>query len=302
MLSPRLLMILGVTSMVAVGCGSTLPKELVDARSAYQRASTGPAAQLNPAQLLVAQQALQIAEKTYEDEGDSNKTRDRAYVATRKAETAEAQARIAELDRSAAEAAKRAEANRSAQIGNMQNQLASTKDQLAAQQQALAAERQAREEAERRAKEAADALAKVAAVKQEPRGMVITLSGSVLFASGKSELLPAAQAKLNDVAGVLAKQSPDQKLIVEGHTDSQGSAALNQTLSQKRAESVRSYLTTHGVDPTRIVAEGKGPAQPIADNASAEGRANNRRVEIIIQPSQQGANTNSTNPNTPPAH
>lgn len=114
--------------------------------------------------------------------------------------------------------------------------------------------------------------------------MVITLSGQVLFASGKSELLPSAQAKLTEVARALSEQSPDSSIVVEGHTDSQGSETFNLDLSQKRAEAVRTYLGSHGVAPDRIRAEGLGLSRPIADNKSAEGRANNRRVEIVVQP------------------
>jgi outer membrane protein OmpA-like peptidoglycan-associated protein len=113
--------------------------------------------------------------------------------------------------------------------------------------------------------------------------MVITLSGSVLFATAKSDLLPTAQLKLNEVADVLTKQDPDSKLVVEGHTDSQGGAAYNQELSQRRAQSVREYLVSRGIAADRVTAQGFGPTRAIADNASAEGRANNRRVEIVVQ-------------------
>ena len=114
--------------------------------------------------------------------------------------------------------------------------------------------------------------------------MVITLSGSVLFASAKSDLLPDAQAKLNDVAKALSEQDPDAKIVVEGHTDSQGGAAFNQDLSQRRAESVRGYLISHGLAADRVTSQGFGPTRSIADNSSPEGRANNRRVEIVVQP------------------
>ena len=114
--------------------------------------------------------------------------------------------------------------------------------------------------------------------------MVITLSGSVLFASGKWDLLPAAQVRLNDVANALTREDPESKMIVQGHTDSQGTAAANQELSQRRAQAVRDYLVTCGIASDRISAQGFGPSQSIADNKSPEGRANNRRVEIVVQP------------------
>ena len=114
--------------------------------------------------------------------------------------------------------------------------------------------------------------------------MVITLSGSVLFASAKWELLPAAQIKLNDVANALIKEDPLSKIVVEGHTDSQGGAAYNQNLSQQRAQAVRNYLVTRGIAQDRISAQGFGPSRSIAENGSPEGRANNRRVDIVVTP------------------
>ena len=152
------------------------------------------------------------------------------------------------------------------------------------QNQALATEQQRRQEADARAAKAAADLAAFASVKQDPqRGMVITLSGSVLFVTNKSDLLPAAQIKLNEVADALTKQDTESKIVVEGYTDSQGGAGYNQELSQRRAQSVRDYLVSRGLPADRVTAQGFGLTRPIGDNASAEGRANNRRVEIVVQ-------------------
>ncbi|MDZ7767325.1 MAG: OmpA family protein [Melioribacteraceae bacterium] len=126
----------------------------------------------------------------------------------------------------------------------------------------------------------AAALAKLAA-KEEERGLVITLSGSVLFASNESVLMPAAQNKLNEVANALL-ESKERRITIEGHTDSQGSSSHNMDLAQKRAEAVRSYIISRGYSSDLIYAQGIGEGRPIADNNSAEGRANNRRVEIVI--------------------
>jgi outer membrane protein OmpA-like peptidoglycan-associated protein len=159
---------------------------------------------------------------------------------------------------------------------------------LSATQQALATEEQRRADAERKAAQAMADMARIASVKQEPRGMVISLSGSVLFASTKADILPQAQAKLSEVAEALLKTDPDAPIRVEGYADTQGSLTFNQTLSQQRADAVRDYLTSHGVAPDRVTAIGMGPAQPVADNATAEGRADNRRVEIVVQSSKSG--------------
>jgi outer membrane protein OmpA-like peptidoglycan-associated protein len=123
-------------------------------------------------------------------------------------------------------------------------------------------------------------------VKKESRGTVITLSGNVLFASGKSMLLPGAQTSLNQVADALKDQN-DAKILVEGHTDSKGSEASNMELSRARAEAVASYLASRGVPKEQITSQGYGPSRPVADNNTPEGRANNRRVEIVVQPQEQ---------------
>ena len=183
-----------------VGCGSTLPpKELVDARAAYQAASKGPAAQQAPAELHVAKQSLDQAERAFNDDGDSPQTKDYAYIAIRKSQLAEASARalIAQKDK---EMAEREASNLTAdQLRTAQKELSSAKQHLEKTQDQLAAEKAAREAAEKKAAQAMADLQKIAAVKQESRGMVITLSGSVLFASNESTLLPAAMLKLNEV-------------------------------------------------------------------------------------------------------
>ena len=251
-----------------VGCAATVPPpELIEARRAYEHASTGQAAQLVPAELHKAQEALGIAEKSFLADPKSFRTRDLAYIADRKAKMAEALATTSAENTAAAKAAKDLEKTQ-AEITNK----AKTD---------LAIEQKARLDADKRTAEAQAALAKLAAVKEEERGLVITLSGSVLFASGKSALLPAAQNRLNQVAEALMA-TKERSLIVEGHTDSQGSSSSNQDLSQQRANAVRSYIISRGYPGDLITAQGIGEDRPVANNASTEGRANNRRVEIII--------------------
>ena len=266
-----------------VGCATVAPpQDLVTARSTYERASHGPAAQLDPADLHTAKETLDTAEKAFADNGDTQDVRDVAYTAVRRTEIAESRARAMQAEQTKAGVVAQMNTDQTNAVRTTSAALGQAKQQLAAQGQALVTERQRREDAEKRAAQAAADLARIASVKQEARGMVITLSGSVLFASGKSELLPAAEAKLSDVAKALSQQDPDAKMVVEGHTDSQGAAAFNQDLSQKRAESVRSYLVSHGIASDRITAQGFGPSRAVADNTSAEGRANNRRVEIVV--------------------
>jgi len=255
---------------VIAGCAESMPPaELVDAHAAYLRAADGPAAQLNPAQLHVAEEQLARAENSFDKNGDTFKTRDEAYVAERKAELADVQARTMEADKQIGVLTERAQAAQAKDLQVAEAQLAQTRERLAATAAAMAD---------------LAAMNSVKNVKQDNRGTVITLSGSVLFPSGKYELLSSAREALTNVANALAKSDPDSKLIVEGFTDSQGSDVYNQALSKNRAEAVRAFLTSHGIAPDRITAEGFGPANPVADNATADGRANNRRVEIIVQP------------------
>ena len=220
----------------------------------------------------------------YADDPADQKTKDLAYVAERRAELAEANAANAKAQAVKGQAENDSKQTTKGQLAQTRGQLAAAGAQLGSASLQLEAEKKAHADADKRAKEAMDRLtASIGAVKQEPRGMVITLSGSVLFASNKDALLPAAQDRLGQVADALKTQD-DHKIVVEGHTDSQGSAASNQTLSERRAQSVVSFLISRGVPADQIRAQGVGPTRPIADNASPEGRANNRRVEIIVQP------------------
>ncbi len=148
---------------------------------------------------------------------------------------------------------------------------------------ALKIERDARKEAEARAAAAIASLEAIAKVKSEAKETIITLSGAVLFKTGKSELLPLAKEKLKKVAKALKEQADSKTIEVQGHTDSRGSDADNKKLSLDRAASVRVFLISEGVPAERITAVGKGEAFPVADNKSAEGRANNRRVEIRVR-------------------
>jgi outer membrane protein OmpA-like peptidoglycan-associated protein len=271
----------------SAGCmTAAAPQELVTARSVYDRASHGPAAQVNPTDLHTAREALDVAEKSFADDGDTQDTRDLGYTAERRSEAAESRARGMLAMSQKEQTVAQMHATTAAQAQSGAAQLGHANREIAAQGAQLQSEVQRRQDAERRAAQAAAALAKLSSVKQEPRGMVITLSGSVLFTSGKADLLPSAQAKLNEVAEALNQQDPESKIVVEGHTDSQGSAASNQDLSQRRAQSVRDYLVSKGISADRVTSQGFGPTRSIADNASAEGRANNRRVEIVIQPTK----------------
>jgi outer membrane protein OmpA-like peptidoglycan-associated protein len=256
--------ILLAATLTATACATSQPpKELVDAREAYQRGEHGKAREYNPAALHEAKVELDKAEAAFQDDPSSERTEVEATTMQNNQRQQKAR-----NDMTQAQAKGYAKA---------QTDLAAARDQLTQ-------EKQAREAAEAKSKDmlARLAAANAAAVKEEPRGTVITMAGGVLFASNKSQLLPGAQNSLDQVAEAIKTQD-DKKILVEGHTDSRGSDVTNQALSKARADAVASFFISKGVPPDRITTAGLGPSRPVADNTTAEGRANNRRVEIVIQ-------------------
>src|SRR5678815_3474031 len=272
-----------------LACSAHLaPKELVDARAAYDRAAASNAPKLVPAELHVARESLDVAERKFADDPDSQDAIDSAYIAMRKAQRAEALGDAAAANNSKVIAEREQTRTQQAIIENQQgklqkteSQLAKERDSLAKQIQMTAEERQKRIDAEKKAHDAMDALSQSLAVKADTRGTVITLSGGVLFATGQATILPGAQAQLNQVADALKTQA-EHHFTVEGHTDNQGTDAINNDLSNRRANAVRDYLVVRGVAAAAITAHGVGSTQPVADNKTTEGRAMNRRVEIIV--------------------
>lgn len=268
--------------LIAAGCGARAaqpPQQLADARRAYQVAAEDPAAMLIADDLAEARRSLDAAERSFQEHGAASPTESLAYVAQRRAVAVRAKAdamraledkrmALAELDRLGArhEALSR-------------EQLERERGQLVAMQQE-AAERRARAAAEEKVHKE---LSGIAGVKSEDsaRGVTVTLSGADLFHVGKADILPKGKEQLDQIAKAL--EADQRRLLVEGYTDSTGSARLNERLSAERADAVRKYLVDHGIDAGRIRAEGLGQRHPIADNATAQGRAANRRVEIIVE-------------------
>ena len=117
--------------------------------------------------------------------------------------------------------------------------------------------------------------------------LLLRMPSGITFGYDRSDVQPQFQPTLNDVAAVLA-QYPKTYIDVYGHTDSDGADAYNQTLSERRAQAVSSYLVTRGVQSARVGTRGFGETQPIASNATEEGKAANRRVEIKIAPVTEG--------------
>jgi len=109
----------------------------------------------------------------------------------------------------------------------------------------------------------------------------VVITETIHYETGKALILSISYQILNEVAEVF-KQNPELRIRVEGHTDSVGADDYNLRLSQARAESVVKYLIGQGIDPNRLEARGYGESMPLADNATPEGRAKNRRVEFTI--------------------
>ena len=121
-------------------------------------------------------------------------------------------------------------------------------------------------------------------VNRNPDGSINMVMPSVTFASNSAMIQPQFQAALNDVARVLREDGTANQLaiVVHGHTDNTGSDAINNPLSQNRANSVKNYLSSQGIASSRITARGYGSTSPVADNSTAAGREQNRRVEITV--------------------
>lgn len=273
--TPAALLLLACVA--SLGCGTTQPpRELLDARAAYQSAQNGRAPELNPASLHVAKQELDKAERAFADGGRTQRVKDLAYVAQRKAQIAGVESETAYKQKQLEDSHSQREQLLREQAEKKRAALEQTKDQLAQ-------EKAARKAAEERARQALQKLAAAdTKVREEPRGTIITLPGTVLFRSGEAQLQPTAQSKLMEVATAL-KDQDNAQIEVEGHTDSQGGYELNMELSKRRAQAVADYLASQGIGRDHITANGYGSTQPVADNATPAGRADNRRVEIIVK-------------------
>jgi len=265
-----------------LGCASAPPpRQLIDARAAYNEARLGKAAELAPAELHLAKVSLNAAEQAFQDDPESAETYTLSYVALRTAELVKVQADTKQHKANLDQAQRELDRLEAEEISRTRSELLRTRSELAS-------ERQAREAAEAREHDALQKLAQAAAlsVREEPRGTVIVLPGSVLFTSGEWQLTSEAQQKLGLIADTLRPQAKTHEIVVEGHTDSKGTPSSNQVLSENRARAVMDYLVLRGVPATAITSVGIGQMRPVADNATSEGRANNRRVEIIIKPSE----------------
>ena len=200
---------------------------------------------------------------------EAERARREAGLATSEAERARREAELATSEAERARAAAAADAERAA-IAKRQAEQA----QSAAEEEAAKAAR-AKAEAEELMKELSELKAQ-----QTERGIVLTI-GDVLFATGKADLSPNANKSAEKLADFL-KKHPKRDVLIEGHTDSVGKDDYNLVLSRKRADSVKYKLMADGVEANRITTVGYGKKFPLASNDTKAGKAQNRRVEVII--------------------
>lgn len=292
----RVLWTLGIgAALLAPACGArSISPQLSAARLVMESARNGSAQRMEPDEVLVAQRNLTLAEQQADG---SMLEAHYAYLAERQTRVAMSNARRAVIDQSASreehayhqqlegvarERGVALEQSRDA-LATQGATLARRDGELAAAGTALVAEREARVEAEAAEATAIERLRALTDVRVTADETVITLSGEVLFETNRSTLRPEARERLTAVADAL-RASPNQLATVAGYTDSRGTGSSNERLSLARAQAVADFLLAAGIGPERLRAEGRGESSPIASNDSAEGRANNRRVEIILRP------------------
>lgn len=278
-MKPILIVPFTIGAVLLGACAST-PKHvasLEQARTEVQTLQQDPlVSQAASSELAAARKSLASADDALQN-GKAMSTIDHyAYLATQQAQTGEA--RIAEMRAKEQVAKGAADRNRVLLDARTQEADVATATAKVATENAKQ-EQQNTEAARMEADDAQRELAEMQA-KQTDRGMVITLS-DVLFDTGAATLKPGADLALGRVSDFLQK-NPETKLIVEGHTDSVGSDASNESLSQRRADAVKAALLSRGIQSDRIETVGRGEGYPVASNETQAGRQQNRRVEIIF--------------------
>ena len=279
--------------------------ELQEAHNAVELAEVAGAAQYAPDILQQAKTDLLNVDQMEERKSDKKQEITYSREAVERAEDA----RISSLRKQAAEHQRqteeaKVEAENQAAQSQVQAQQAALEAQRAAAAKAQAdADRahaeaeaaEARAQAQTATQQASEAREKLRAqlnsvleTSETARGLIVNMP-DVLFATGKYDLTPDARVKLAKVSGILLSY-PGLRMQLEGHTDSVGSDEFNQKLSEQRAGSVRDFLVQQGVSMNNVVAVGYGKSDPIADNETAVGRAQNRRVGLVVSGDVIGIN------------
>lgn len=269
----------GMGLALALGACVTVPQPnpaLESARAAVQTAEADPNVnKYAPLDLDRAKKDLSVAEQASAAHRDAD-VQQPAYLAAQDARIAQAHgAAKADDARVAAGQAERDRIMLASRTREAENAKADAANSKAVAAVALSQRDQANEETAR-------VQAELDAMKATPtpRGLVLTL-GDVMFDTGRSELKSGGARKIDQLAQFLMEH-PDRRVQIDGFTDSVGSDAYNEELSQRRADAVKAALVSRGVEPGRIGTEGYGKAYPVASNNDSGGRQLNRRVEVVI--------------------
>ena len=237
------------SAVVLAACAGRTSESLNEARASVERAQADTEVVAHaPDELAEAEQALARAQSSFRGGASQDEVDHLAYLTEQRVAIADAladeRAALAEIDELGRERDGLVVDSRDREIESLESQLA----ELQAQ--------------------------------QTDRGLVVTL-GDILFDLDRAQLTPGGELKVARLAEAL-RQMRDRNVLIEGHTDSSGSDAYNDDLSQRRAEAVEGQLLLQGVAPTRIVTRGYGERYPVATNDTTAGRQQNRRVEIVI--------------------
>jgi outer membrane protein OmpA-like peptidoglycan-associated protein len=279
-----------VLPIITAGCGGRLPERvdsLEQARASITQVASSPlAGRAAGEELAAARDALASADEAFEEGEDLELIEHRAYIAQRYADisrerVSEAEARE-EVDRGEAERNRIIAEARAREAEAAQLAAAAAARELEVQNRAAEENARAAQAAQERARQLEQELAalQVQAEESAERGLVLTL-GDVLFDTGQAQLQTGAMATLDRLSQFM-RDYPERSIRIEGHTDSAGSDAANQTLSEMRAFAVRDALLARGIDASRIATVGYGESRPVASNNTDGGRQQNRRIEIVV--------------------
>ena len=277
------------------GADKDAPEIFSKAASSLQKTENALSSKADKKQIVsTARETIQFAEDARalaaqrQEEARIKAERDAAAAKAKGDAEAKAATEAAETKRKADEEAQRQAELSAAKQAQMRAEADAAAVRAQAEQDALKAKEQAANADAERARQQASALRaqlleqfnRILETRDTPRGLVVNM-GDVLFDFGKYDLRPEAREKLARLSGIVLGH-PGLNLAVEGYTDNVGTDEINMTLSQKRAEAVRSYLLEQGLADANVTAQGLGKSSPVADNSTPAGRQKNRRVEIVV--------------------
>lgn len=273
----------GITAGLATACAGPpqLNPALEQARVDYATVRSDTlVVNKAPVALKKAEEALALSEQLWRKKADKELLEHQIYLTQQRVRIAHGTARLKDAEETIAGAGLERQAVQ-LEARNQEVKAATMEAEKAKSQTKIA--QQSTQDAQARVEKLVKELGELEA-KQTERGLVLTLK-DVLFGVGQSQLKPGTQHIVDQIADFLVEY-PVRNVLIEGHTDSDGSAASNEDLSLRRAEAVRQALMSKGIGRERIRILGYGETYPMATNASAEGRQENRRVEVVFSDDQ----------------